>query len=129
MPLFLLDACSSYLQDQFGVPYQFQLHPEVQSVQPEIGSLAGGTMLTIAGRGFPDLDFVDLGLPDAAAKQGSSTISILVAGVPCRVVSSSYLEMKCVTGAAPGGAMPVQKAISGTYPGYRGIYYDFMPVA
>lgn len=104
------------------------MYPEIQSVEPASGTLAGGTLLNITGRGFPDADWVDMGQPGATARQGAATVYISVAGVACRVVSSSYSQLQCVTGAAPGSVMPTQSPIRGMYPGHRGILYDWMPV-
>ncbi len=104
----------SYLYDESGTPYHFQLFPEVTSVSPAQGSTQGGTLLTITGRGFPDL----------AAALGDKVV-VDVAGVPCTVVTSTYGKLTCVTGPAP--ANPPLSAVPhlGQYPGMRGVEYEF----
>ena len=41
-------------RDAHGVTYAFQYYPHVTSVMPAVGSLEGGTLLTIRGGGFSD---------------------------------------------------------------------------
>ncbi|GIM05166.1 hypothetical protein Vretimale_9611 [Volvox reticuliferus] len=102
---------SSYQYDVEGVPYQFQLYPEVTGVIPATGSNAGGTLLKVTGRGFPQLDL-----------QLGDTINISVAGVPCAIVNSTYETVFCVTGPKPA---TTASSIGGLYPAMRGIEYEF----
>jgi hypothetical protein len=57
------------------------------------GSLAGGTLVTITGAGFPAA---------ADISSGRATLAITTAaGSSCRVVSSDYSTIRCVTSPAP----------------------------
>ncbi|GFH13126.1 uncharacterized protein HaLaN_08949, partial [Haematococcus lacustris] len=97
-----------------GDPYMFQLYAEVDSVSPAFGSLAGGTLLTLTGRGFPDLD-----------QQLADNVTVtLRGGAPCRVVSSSYTTLTCVTAEKPAGSSADDAPINGLYPGMRGVQFD-----
>lgn len=82
----------------------FQLYAEVSNVSPATGSIAGGTTLTITGRGFPTMSM----------KIDNVTVS--VAGVPCTVLTSTYTTITCVTGPLPGNYQAPQP-IKGLYPG------------
>lgn len=83
------------------------MFPVIDSVSPATGSLAGGTLVTITGRGFPTLNMGD-------------TLTISAGGAPCTVVSSSYSTVTCTTGARPANwAAPTP--IAGLYPGARGL--------
>ncbi|KAG2491954.1 hypothetical protein HYH03_009686 [Edaphochlamys debaryana] len=107
----------SYQYDVAGNPYQFQLYPEVDSVSPAAGSAAGGTVLTITGRGFPDLSM----------RPGDS-VAVSMGGAPCAVLTSEYGKVTCMTGARPeGGAAANQDAVplKGLYPAGRGVEYEF----
>ena len=53
------------------------------SVSPLIGSLGGGTTLTLTGDGLSQL---------------SSDVAVVVGGVGCRVVTATYNQVTCVTG-------------------------------
>jgi hypothetical protein len=65
------------------VPFHFCCHA---------GSLAGGTLLTITGAGFPAA---------ADISRGTATLSITTAdGSPCRVISSDYSSIRCITSPA-----------------------------
>ncbi|KAH8075485.1 hypothetical protein JL721_1495 [Aureococcus anophagefferens] len=70
-------------RDAFGETYAVQYYPHVQSVSPALGSLEGGTLVTIAGGGFSD---------------DASLVHVDVAGAPCDVVSSTLVEVVCRTG-------------------------------
>ena len=74
---------------------------------------AGGTLITITGRGFPTLS---AGLGD--------TVDVVVAGVPCAVQTSTYHSATCITGADPLTSLPAA-SIKGLFPGSRGIEYAF----
>ncbi|EFJ47178.1 hypothetical protein VOLCADRAFT_92358 [Volvox carteri f. nagariensis] len=106
---------SSFLYNVDSVPYQFQLYPEVTGVSPATGSNAGGTLVKVTGRGFPDLR---LGMND--------TIAISIAGVPCDIVNSTYDTLFCVTGPKPAATV---SPIGGLYPAMRGIEYEFYNIS
>ena len=113
-----LVAGSAYRSDRNGRPYMYQTFAEVLSVSPASGSLAGGTVVTITGRGFPTLD---LGLGD--------TLAVMLSGVPCAVLSSSYGTITCRSGPAPAppayAAAAPAGGLGGLYPGMRGAEYEF----
>ncbi|KXZ43941.1 hypothetical protein GPECTOR_77g37 [Gonium pectorale] len=104
----------SYAYDVNGTPYHFQLYPEVSSIEPSVGSVAGGTLIKITGRGFPTLD---LKLDDV--------VNVSIAGVPCTIVNSTYDTVFCVSGPKPALAPESAAPIAGLYPGMRGIEYEF----
>lgn len=66
---------------------QFQMYTQVDSVSPSTGSLAGGTLVTIKGRGFPN-----------SAMPGNNAVTALrVGGMACQVVSSNFSTIICMT--------------------------------
>lgn len=91
--------------------------PRLRLLAPQ-GSIAGGTRLTLTGRGFPDISG-----PGAAG----DSAEVAVAGVPCRVVSSSYSTLVCITGARTTAASASVKSIRGQFPGMRGIELEVYP--
>ncbi|KXZ47880.1 hypothetical protein GPECTOR_32g493 [Gonium pectorale] len=103
---------SAYRTAADGTPYMFQTYAEVTDVSPSRGSLAGGTLVTISGRGFPTLS---LRLNDS--------VVVTIAGAPCRVVSSTYSQLVCETGPRPANYQP-PRPLKGLYPGMRGIEYE-----
>ncbi|GFR40479.1 hypothetical protein Agub_g1046, partial [Astrephomene gubernaculifera] len=115
MPLTLL---SSYMYDTKGQPYHFQLYPEVSSISPAIGSIAGGTLVQITGRGFPTSA---LGLSDA--------VNVSIAGVPCIIVNSTYDTVFCVTGPKAAAASSSATPIGGLYTAMRGLEYEFYNIS
>ena len=104
----------TYRYDRTGRPYMYQTYAEVYSISPTSGSLAGGTVVTITGRGFPSLD---LNLGD--------TLSVRLNGVQCTVTSSNYSTITCRSGPAPASP-PIAYAspLGGQYPGMRGAEYE-----
>eukprot|EP00798_Chlamydomonas_sp_ICE-L_P018970 gene18969-25545_t len=74
---------TAYTPDAQGNPYLFQLYAVMDDVSPAQGSIAGGTTVTISGRGFPSLA---LGL-------GDSIQVLLPGGASCNVVSSNYTQV------------------------------------
>ena len=60
-------------------PPGLQYFPTVSSVHPSVGSLEGGTTLTISGGGFP----ID-----------QANVAVTIGGVPCAIVDSN-LEVEC----------------------------------
>lgn len=104
----------SLMYDAEGWPYHYQQFPEVSGVSPAQGSTAGGTLLTISGRGFPTSS-LQLGQP----------VSVLVSDVPCVLRDSTYSQLRCVTGPAPASPPASATPIKGLYPGGRGAEYEF----
>ncbi|KXZ54727.1 hypothetical protein GPECTOR_4g796 [Gonium pectorale] len=107
----------SYEYDVDGKPYHFQLYAEVADISPSVGSMAGGTLVKISGRGFPTLE---LGLGDR--------INVSISGVPCAVINSTYDAVFCVTGPKPVTLPADATPIRGQYPGMRGVEYEFYNV-
>jgi hypothetical protein len=81
------------------------MYAVVDSVSPSFGSVAGGTEVTLTGRGFPNLS---LGLGDS--------VDVEVAGSYCKVLSSNFTHIICATGKEPADASP-PPAINGLWPG------------
>ncbi|KAG2448780.1 hypothetical protein HYH02_006132 [Chlamydomonas schloesseri] len=101
-----------------NLPYMYQQYAEVISVSPQTGSRAGGTVVTITGRGFPTL-----------TPGSTETVAVTVAGAPCRVLSSNFTTVLCETGPAgavvPGYRAPVPAGgLKGLYPAMRGVEYE-----
>lgn len=131
----------------------FQVYAQVDSVSPSTGSLAGGTFVTIKGKGFP-----------SSVAAGNNAITALrVGGMSCQIVSSNFSTIVCMTqaetgaaaaAAAPGNASSLcawsgnttasnatstnvtnstaagdtvcwDGSIRGLYPGMRGLTYEF----
>ncbi|KAG2496270.1 hypothetical protein HYH03_005503 [Edaphochlamys debaryana] len=106
----------SYQYDVNGIPYQFQLYPEVTSVSPAAGSTAGGNTLTLRGRGFPDLSL----------ERPGDRVEVKVGGAPCVVVSSEFDKVTCVTEPRPDAGINYDATpIKGLYPAGRGVEYEF----
>ncbi len=105
----------AYQADRTGAPFMYQVYPEVDAVVPSSGSAAGGTLLTITGRGFPEKGFS----PD-------DSLSVNVGGQPCEVVSSSYASIVCRTSARPSGT-GAEVPLAGSYTGMRGVQFDIFP--
>lgn len=59
-----------------------QVHPVVESVSAESGSLAGGHVLHIRGHGFGSME---------------GAVSVDIAGIPCRVLSAADSIITCLT--------------------------------
>lgn len=59
-----------------------QVHPIVDSVSSELGSLAGGHVLHIRGRGFGNM---------------VHAVHVDIAGVPCKVLTTSDSDITCHT--------------------------------
>ena len=76
---------------------------DIHSVQPSASHPHGGELITITGVGL------------------SGGMAVDIDGIPCKVIHSSFSEIKCVTGAAPSDHPAVSE--DGTYPsvqeGYR----------
>ncbi|KAH8082105.1 hypothetical protein JL720_8631 [Aureococcus anophagefferens] len=81
------DTVNCYLGDFAAGSYNasvfFDTNTRDESVSPALGSLEGGTLVTIAGGGFSD---------------DASLVHVDVAGAPCDVVSSTLVEVVCRTG-------------------------------
>ena len=76
---------------------------DIHSVQPSASHPHGGELITITGAGLSFSRVIDID------------------GIPCKVISSSFSEVKCITGAAPAGHPAVSE--DGSYAdvqeGYR----------
>ncbi|KAK3258451.1 hypothetical protein CYMTET_32501, partial [Cymbomonas tetramitiformis] len=103
--------------DLRGKLYHFQIHPEMTSVDPAIGSVAGGTVLTITGAGLP------------ASLDAAAELTIEAGGVPCDVVQSTSAEVQCVTHTAPQEGLGELCAVIldgiAYYPGGRGVNFTW----
>ena len=74
----------------------FTLLLTVQSVSPKTGSMMGGSILTITGDGF------------------SPNPDVTIGGTPCQILSSSYTQIKCQTGATSASqSLPVVVRVHG----------------
>lgn len=102
-------------------PHPTPSPPHIISQSPHPGTItpltlpAGGTLVTITGRGFPEKGFS----PD-------DSLSVRVGGQPCEVVSSSYASIVCRTSARPSG-MGAEVPLAGSYAGMRGVQFDIFP--
>ena len=109
-----LVVTSAYRYDRSARPYMYQTYAEVTSVSPSNGSAAGGTLVTITGRGFPSLD---LGLGD--------TLAVRLYGAPCTVLYSNFSTVVCRSSPAPASPPAAYAgALRGLYPGMRGAEYE-----
>ena len=76
-----------------GTPFDAELPPRITAVSPSLGSLAGGTDLTIEGTGFGS---------DPAA------LAIEVAGLPCAVSTITSAALYCRLAANPAATAPAR---------------------
>nr|XP_054765681.1 fibrocystin-L-like [Lytechinus pictus] len=90
---------NTYMVDGQGKRYHYQQYPVITSISPQSGSLAGGTLVSIIGDGFLQVD------------------SVLVGGEPCDVATSKAKEITCYTRPAPEGA--------DLNPGGRGLLLEY----
>ncbi|XP_063009216.1 fibrocystin [Melospiza melodia melodia] len=81
--------------------FLYQTHPEIFSVFPVRGSLAGGTELIITGDFFEE------------------PVQVTVAGVPCKVKHVSPREIRCTTDAVGEG-----RRFRAPQPGNRGLLFE-----
>jgi hypothetical protein len=81
---------------------------------------AGGTLVTIAGAGFPDSS------QQPGALEG--VLVMLPGGAPCATRASNYTTLTCLTAAPGGPAAAAARGLPfrGWYPGMRGIQHDFL---
>ena len=70
-------------RDAFGEVYAFQYYPHVSQVMPTVGSLEGGTLITISGGGFSD---------------DEAQVFVSIGGRDCEVLRSTLVEVVCRTG-------------------------------
>ena len=72
------------LADKAGNGYDLQVHPVVDNVEPTQGSKAGGTLVTLTGRGFPHIapregnssdSAIDIVLPGGSRCETTPTVS------------------------------------------------------
>ena len=64
-----------------GLPFQY--YPHVSQVMPTVGSLEGGTLITISGGGFSD---------------DETQVFVSIGGRDCEVIRSTLVEVVCRTG-------------------------------
>ncbi|XP_056344169.1 fibrocystin [Oenanthe melanoleuca] len=81
--------------------FLYQTHPEIFSVVPAAGSLAGGTDLTVTGDFFEE------------------PVQVTAAGVPCKVKHVSPREIRCTTEPLGKGSTP-----GAPQPGNRGLLFE-----
>uniref|UniRef100_A0A8C9NL52 PKHD1 ciliary IPT domain containing fibrocystin/polyductin n=1 Tax=Serinus canaria TaxID=9135 RepID=A0A8C9NL52_SERCA len=81
--------------------FLYQTHPEIFSVFPARGSLAGGTDLTVTGDFFEE------------------PVRVTAAGVPCKVKHVSPREIRCTTEAVGEG-----RRLGAPQPGNRGLLFE-----
>lgn len=114
-----------YWPDKKGDPYMFQIHPHIDLITPSTGSLMGGTVVTLQGRGFPSMEYVGT----------LNSIIIRVGGAPCQLMDANYTHVQCQT-AVGGPALVAENSLppeafgpfpGGRYPGMRGWIYDYFP--
>lgn len=65
-----------------GVPYSEFLFPDISQISPSVGSVAGGTVMTISGSGF---------------SKNISRNLVYVGGEICTVTASDYGYIQCTT--------------------------------
>lgn len=78
-----------------GRVFSVGLMPSIRSISPSVGSIAGGTRVTISGSGF--------------SKSAENNV-VYVAGRPCVILSSDHEEIVCET--TPGNVSDISEAIS-----------------
>ncbi|NWX31432.1 PKHD1 protein, partial [Notiomystis cincta] len=81
--------------------FLFQTHPEIFSVFPAAGSLAGGTDLTVTGDFFEE------------------PVQVTAAGAPCKVKHVSPWEIRCTTEPVGEG-----RSLGAPQPGNRGLLFE-----
>ena len=98
--------------------FDAEIPPRITAVTPQVGSLAGGTDLTIAGTGFGS---------DASA------LSIDVAGLPCDVTQIQTAGVICRVGYHPPAATPMRPTPTstlgndlGSFAGERGVRWQWL---
>lgn len=72
----------NYAASLSGTPHSMFLFPSISSIFPAIGSVAGGTVLTIIGSGF--------------SKNASRNV-VYAGGERCNVISSDFTSIQCST--------------------------------
>ena len=95
----------------------FQLHAEVTSVSPAVGSLVGGTVLSITGSGFPSL---------SALTSGTASAVVTAMGQPCAVITSNFSMLQCMLPAQVATPANASLPVGGKYPGMRGLWNEIM---
>ena len=99
-----------------GTPFDAELPPRITSVKPRVGSLAGGTELTITGSGF--------GANPAA-------LSIEVGHLACTVTQLTTTGAICRLASHPAATAPVRPTPTatigslGSFPGERGVRWQW----
>ena len=117
------DAYLGFLQTKLidvvtGDPFDAEVPPRITNVMPQVGSLAGGTDLTITGIGFGS---------DASA------LSIDVAGIPCDVTHIQITGVICRLAYNPTAATPTRPTPTstlgndlGSFAGERGVRWQWL---
>ena len=100
-----------------GDSFDAEIPPRITSIQPQIGSFAGGTDLTVSGTGFG---------ADAAA------MSVDIAGVPCDVTHVQTGGVICRLHSRPEADAPTRPTPTaalgnrlGSYPAERGVRWQW----
>jgi len=80
------DPQSILSRDSQGAIFSVQYYPHVTSIEPNTGSMAGGTLVTITGGGF---------------SMDESKNEVTIGNYPCKILSSTIEQIICST--APEG--------------------------
>ena len=75
---------NNYMTNSDLYPVNFEVYPEIKSVSPQVGSLTGGTILTISGSGF---------IADGLGGE----VSVAVGDSDCEILSMTETEITCRT--------------------------------
>eukprot|EP00899_Mesostigma_viride_P025002 jgi/Mesvir1/5687/Mv15702-RA.1 len=114
-------ADTAQLSDEDGVFYNFQLFPEVHSVTPTSGSMAGGTLVTITGTGF-GARTDNPSISDGGEDMQDPDLSVSIFGIPCEVLERSHTQLVCATGPADESINVTSP--TGWYAGGRGVLLE-----
>lgn len=98
-----MGAREVYTADHTGVSFMLSHVAEITSITPSTSGTLGGDIITIKGVGFP----TEL-----------SSSSVVIAGVPCSVLTASSSALTCVLGPYNASAAP---SMGSDQPGDRGI--------
>ena len=80
----------------------------IESVTPNVGSIAGGTVLTVTGAGFADVSETMVVTGFTRQREvGSNDAGILTAHrrVPCRIISASFDVITCISARFEAGTL------------------------
>lgn len=100
-----------------GNVFDAEMPPRIASIRPSVGSLAGGTDLTVVGTGFG----ADV-----------NAIAIHVAGIPCDVLRITTSGVNCRLRSQPSASAPTRLTPTahlgsslGSFPGERGVRWQW----